>query len=71
MALTTQAALRKDRRNARGPELQHRHYAVIAGILKDWRNRSTAEFFADRLRATNPNFDRDRFLRACGYEEVQ
>jgi hypothetical protein len=25
-----------------------------------------AEAFADALRSTNPRFDRERFLRACG-----
>lgn len=24
--------------------------------------------FADRLRATNPRFDRDRFMAACGFK---
>lgn len=27
------------------------------------------EEFASRLATTNGNFDRERFLRACGYEE--
>jgi len=27
-----------------------------------------ANAFADKLASTNPNFDRERFLRACGVE---
>lgn len=68
MALTAQAALNKDRTNAHAHmgDLQHRHFAVIAGILRDMNAPTeTCEQWADRLRHTNPRFDRARFLRAC------
>ena len=78
MALTTEAALRKDKTNAAAPfdgTLQHRHFAVIAGIIASMPNhaptlrtakRSVALQFADKLADTNPRFDRARFLAACG-----
>jgi hypothetical protein len=74
MALSTHAALAKDRRNAEGQAnaMQHRHYAVIAGILKEMGtplNGRVAVHFADKLQAANANFDRNRFLRACGLRE--
>lgn len=72
MALTTKSAHRKDL-NAGIGDMQHRHFATIATIIREMPdmsedNRSLAEYFADRLAGTNPNFDRSRFLRAC---EVQ
>jgi hypothetical protein len=73
MALTTESALRKDKRNAAGDlngTLQHRHFAVIAGIIADVEEPSIREMmavrFASALRGTNPRFDRQRFMRACG-----
>lgn len=71
MALTPETAARKDARNAKASpgDLQHRHFAIIAGILKDQNaDRETAEDWADRLRGTNPRFDRRRFLVACGHD---
>lgn len=68
MALTTESALRKDQTNA-GGRLEHRHFAVIAGIIADMPaqyRRDVAETFAAGLEHTNPRFDRARFLRACG-----
>ena len=76
MALKADAAARKDALGATHPAtLQHRHFAVIAGILADMdgencgvsrgQHREICEHFADRLAATNPNFDRARFLAAC------
>lgn len=79
MALTTEAALRKDRTSAKST-MEHRHFATIADIIK--RNRpddswlaeidqwsSMAKMFADELRHTNPKFDRARFLKACNAED--
>ena len=76
MALKPDAALRKDRLGANYPaKLEHRHFAVIAGILKDLgpnqgvfpnQNQAICEYFADELAGTNANFDRARFLTACG-----
>lgn len=72
MALTTEAALRKDKTNS-ASEMQHRHFATIAAILADlpdhWsRKPAVIHHFAEELRHTNPKFDRARFLRACGVE---
>jgi tryptophanyl-tRNA synthetase len=81
MTLSTQATSRKDSSTARTAELQHRHFAVIAAIIRnelehvacgeDQRNmvRSVADAFARRLASTNPRFNRARFLRACGVED--
>jgi hypothetical protein len=49
---------------------------LAAEVLKDpearqvWQaaHQFTAEVLAAELRAFNPNFDRARFLRACGVE---
>lgn len=75
--LTVDAAFSKDKTNAKAFEtLQHRHYAVIAGIIATLNHtprkdgyftmrEGTADHFANELSA-NPRFDRARFLRACG-----
>jgi len=59
---------------------QRRHYALIAETIATFGTHmgplgaldmtaetkaSIATFFAGKLRDTNPNFNRDRFLRAC------
>ncbi len=73
--LTPESALRKDKSNAGAPVMQHRHFAVIAGIIattiwspvhEDDTQERVAQAFARKLAATNPNFNRARFLRACG-----
>ena len=52
--------------------MQRRHFELIASTIKGAstvpaEHRATmAEEFADALARTNSNFDRDRFLRACG-----
>lgn len=62
--------------------LQRRHFEMIARALKlsishyadnlngPWtvsdEGRVICEDMADALRATNPNFDHERFLQACG-----
>ena len=72
--LTTDSALRKDLRTGLS-NLDHRHFTTIAAIIKmmDGANYSaesprwlTAQHFANELAATNPRFDRARFLKACG-----
>jgi hypothetical protein len=67
--LKPEAALRKDRTNARAAVLQHRHYAVIAGIISESfspiTRQEVAYRFAEKLAETNPKFDRARFLKAC------
>lgn len=82
MPLSIESALRKDKRSGQYRQLdamQHRHYAVIAAIIAAMPShaatlrtakRSTALLFADKL-ATNSNFNRARFLRACGEEDSQ
>lgn len=70
MALTIESALRKDRTTS--ATLEHRHFAFIASVLAechDLANSGTVcRRFADACAKTNPRFDRDRFLRACGVE---
>lgn len=68
--LTVDAAARKD---AQLGDMQHRHFATVATILRSYNftaenRRNVCEHFADELRKTNPRFDRARFLRACGVE---
>jgi len=69
--LSTETALRKDR-NAGYAYMQHRHFATIAAIISELEeiapetHETVANYFAARLAQTNPRFDRDRFLRACG-----
>jgi len=69
MALKTKAAHRKDISTGIA-NMEHRHFATIATIIREMQPdvygpEQVAEIFADRLCATNPNFDRARFLRAC------
>lgn len=62
--LKPDAALRKDLSTGKDA-LQHRHFATIAAILRNiGADTATVEAFADELRATNPRFDRARFLAA-------
>ena len=56
--------------------LQHRHFAFIAAALKSTKPESAGpelnqwasmvDTFASDCRATNPKFNRERFLAACG-----
>lgn len=74
--LTSASALRKDRAAA-PPLMQHRHFAFIASVIAEMPShapslrsarQSAAGAFAQALVGSNPNFDRVRFLRACGIE---
>lgn len=61
--------------------MQRRHFELIAEVIAERRtvehnyadvvhdelNRIRTTF-ADRLASTNPNFNRERFLRACGVD---
>jgi len=82
MPLKPDAALRKDRTTATDRAIfQHRHFAVIADIIRRMEKvnnqehgfidvrEDVAEHFADWLASTNPNFDRSRFLAACRVED--
>ena len=47
--------------------MSRKDFELIATTIKSLPNRDqNAVAFADALRSTNPLFDRDRFLRACG-----
>ncbi len=60
--------------------MQRRHFELIADVLRDTLDfygeeatfkapvETVALRMATRLASTNPNFDRARFLRACGVE---
>lgn len=70
MTLSTESALRKDKRTSRSAELQHRHFAFIADVLANLPNNAFSrgeviDQFANACRRTNSNFDYDRFIRAC------
>lgn len=59
--------------------MTRQHFEFIATTLRELRrarrgfhadaHRMVAEEFAARLRETNPGFNRERFLRACGIKE--
>lgn len=53
--------------------LQRRHFKLIAETIADFGypadQRRLAAHFANKLAATNPLFNRARFLRACGVED--
>ncbi len=66
MPLTPESALRKDRAATSTGPLEHRHFAVIAGILRELAaSPCQVEKWADKLARTNPRFDRRRFIRAA------
>jgi hypothetical protein len=60
--------------------MQRRHFEAIADIIREIAEESdtdeakfqrdrVARHFASRLRRTNSNFNKERFLRACGVPE--
>ena len=70
--LTTESASRKDQRTGKS-EMQHRHFATVATIIKGMTGEDfeglrgvIARRFADELASTNARFDRKRFIAACG-----
>jgi hypothetical protein len=76
--LKPESAHRKDLTAGLG-NMEHRHFATIATIIREMdrgliacsegaTRKFVAELFAERLPATNPKFDRGRFLAACGVE---
>jgi hypothetical protein len=84
MTLTAKSAHRKDLRttSASSVPMQHRHFAAIAGIIRDLEGvrlgsftstiadrEAIARHFARHLKATNSNFDEDRFMAACMHNE--
>lgn len=52
--------------------MTRKHFEAIAAIIKNTlvtdRREATATAMADYLATQNPNFDRGRFLTACGCE---
>ena len=69
MALSIKAATRKDERAGKS-EMQHRHFATVATILRmlpleTYTQEIVVKHFADELATTNPRFDRTRFLKAA------
>lgn len=73
MALSANAALNKDKATGKAT-MEHRHFATVAAIIKSLDDSMTlgdvkqvAEHFASELKATNPRFDRNRFMIACGF----
>lgn len=68
MPLSQKAANSKDINTGKA-DMQHRHFATIATIIRsfpvDEERAHIAAHFADELSDTNPKFDRKRFLAAC------
>lgn len=56
-----------------GVRMQRRHFELIAEViakeLDGEVHRLCAQAFAQDLKATNAQFNRERFLRACGVEQ--
>lgn len=59
--------------------MSRQHYQFIADVISAMpdhaatlraQKRSVALAFADALARTNPRFNRERFLRACGVEQM-
>jgi len=53
------------------PPMSRAYFVLIAEALRETKDlpwRSTVLELADRLRSTNPQFDRQRFLKAAGVE---
>jgi hypothetical protein len=52
------------------PKLERRHYKLIAAIIASLPDTASkllvAHHFGKLLASTNPNFDYDRFIAACG-----
>ena len=68
MPLKPDAALQKDKTSAYSP-MEHRHFATIAAIIATLPGHyqyETAAHFANHLALTNPRFDHERFMTACG-----
>lgn len=65
----------KDINTARkGVSLEHRHFAFIAGVIagmkgQDYQDRVAMDFM-HACKATNPKFDKQRFIAACQLEQV-
>lgn len=77
MALTKNAAERKDKASGTNAVLQHRHFAFIAAVLADLSTSEdmegltpvVARAFAEALAKSNPRFDRSRFMKASNVKD--
>lgn len=73
--LSERSLLDKDKRTAASkPQLEHRHFAVIADIIQRRFPRGSerddvAWTFAREFATTNDKFSRSRFLAACGVKD--
>jgi hypothetical protein len=54
--------------------MSRKDYVVIAQVMYAWRgaipeqaHREMCEEFATELHADNERFDKERFMKACGY----
>lgn len=76
MTLTLRNAANKDRASGTTalPSFQHRHFAAIATMIRELPittdeeseyQQIVADSFARQLQASNPKFDRTRFICAC------
>lgn len=51
------------------PLFERRHYEWLAALIREWgADEEVATSFADALEGTNQNFNRARFLKACGVD---
>lgn len=60
--------MKKDLTLRRMPRLEHRHYALLAGIIRELNpevREEVAEHFARALCGTNDRFSPSRFIDAC------
>ncbi len=76
MPLKPVTAMRKDKSSGKsaGVQMQHRHFAFIANVIatsgeRNEDKRRWANYFAQDLEKTNPNFDRARFFTAVGIDD--
>jgi hypothetical protein len=74
MAMSAKAAHKKDL-SSKPVTMTHQHFRFVAAVLRAQMTiapittQPVVMHFADALRSTNPNFDRARFLAACGVSE--
>lgn len=69
--LSPRAAHRKDL-SGKPASMTHQHFRKIAETIRsmpDSYGAAAASDFCNALAATNPNFDRRRFMAACGWPE--
>jgi len=74
MPLSANAALSKDKTTGKSVTLQHRHFAFIASVIADIPapvRKQMANIFCNACYGTNPNFDAERFIRACNIEAAE